>query len=321
MPNYKLGIDIGGTFTDFVLLDETTGQMSFGKTLTTYPDPTLGILKGTKEVLDNANVKADAVKTIVHGTTLVTNAVIERKGAKTGMITTKGFEDVLEIGREMRYDIYDLNISMPKPLIERSLRLGVEERVDKNGNVLTPLSMDDLKRLVSVLEAQKVESVAVCFLHSFANPSHEKMVGDYLTEFTDFHFSLSSEVMPEIREYERASATAMNAYVQPITDDYLKNLEKRLQNVGFQGIIHIMISSGRLTTVEGARKTPIQLLESGPAGGTMAGVFFGKMLNMPDLLAFDMGGTTAKASMIRDLKPEITNQFEAGREKIGRAHV
>ena len=131
MPNYKLGIDIGGTFTDFVLLDETTGQISFGKTLTTYPDPTLGILKGTKEVLDNAKVKADAVKTIVHGTTLVTNAVIERKGAKTGMITTKGFEDVLEIGREMRYDIYDLNISMPKPLVERALRLGVEERMDK----------------------------------------------------------------------------------------------------------------------------------------------------------------------------------------------
>ena len=315
MNTHKLGIDIGGTFTDLVLLEQHSGKVTFAKTLTTYPDPTLGILSGVEEILDKSKLKAHDIETIVHGTTLVTNAVIERKGAKTGLITTKGFEDVLELGREMRYDIYDLNITMPKPLVPRPLRLGVTERLDKNGNILTPLSISDLKTQVDVLRAAEVESVAVCFLHAFTNPEHEQAVGEYLKKNTNFHYSLSSDVMPEVREYERTSAAVMNAYVQPITDDYLRNLEKRLQIIGFQGVIHIMISSGRLTTIEGARKTPIQLLESGPAGGTMAAIFFGKLLSKPDLLAFDMGGTTAKASMIRNLKPEITNQFEAAREK------
>jgi N-methylhydantoinase A len=315
MNSYKLGIDIGGTFTDFVLLEQNTGKLFFGKTLTTYPDPTLGILNGVSDILIKSNIQTVDIQSIVHGTTLVTNAVIERKGAKTGLLTTQGFEDVLEIGREMRYDIYDLNIVMPKPLVPRPLRLGVTERMDKSGNILTPLSISDLEKHVETFKAEGVASVAVCFLHAFTNPAHEQAVGDYLSKNTTLHFSLSSDVMPEVREYERASATVMNAYVQPITDDYLRNLEKRLQNVGFQGVIHIMISSGRLTTVEGARKTPIQLLESGPAGGTMAGVFFGRLMSKPNLLAFDMGGTTAKASMIRDLKPEITNQFEAAREK------
>jgi N-methylhydantoinase A len=315
MNSYKLGIDIGGTFTDLVLLEHNTGHMTFGKTLTTYPDPTLGILNGISDILTKAQLKAEAIDTIVHGTTLITNAVIERKGAKTGLLTTKGFEDVLELGREMRYDIYDLNIVMPKPLVPRPLRLGVDERMDKKGHILTPLSISDVKDAIEIFKAAGVESVAVCFLHAFTNPAHEQAVGDYLKENTDFHYSLSSDVMPEVREYERTSATVMNAYVQPITDDYLRNLEKRLKAVGFDGVIHIMISSGRLTTVEGARKIPIQLLESGPAGGTMAGVFFGRLLSKPDLLAFDMGGTTAKASMIRALKPEITNQFEAAREK------
>jgi N-methylhydantoinase A len=315
MNTYKLGIDIGGTFTDLVLLEQQTGKLTFGKTLTTYPDPTLGILNGISDILMKSQLKANEIETIVHGTTLITNAVIERKGAKTGLLTTKGFEDVLELGREMRYDIYDLNIVMPKPLVPRPLRIGVEERMDKKGHILTPLSILDLKNAIETFKAASVESVAVCFLHAFTNPAHEQAVGDFLKENTTFHYSLSSDVMPEVREYERTSATVMNAYVQPITDDYLGNLEKRLKAVGFNGVIHIMISSGRLTTVEGARKIPIQLLESGPAGGTMAGVFFGRLLSKPDLLAFDMGGTTAKASMIRGLKPEITNQFEAAREK------
>jgi N-methylhydantoinase A len=310
----KLGIDIGGTFTDLVLLYEDAGNILFVKTLTTYPDPSVGIMNGVMEILAKAGIEASQIDTIVHGTTLVTNAVIERKGAKTGLLTTKGFEDVLEIGRELRYDIYDIFLEMPKPLINRDLRLGVSERLDRNGAIVQALDLTEAEAQLQVLAEKGVQSVAVCTLHAFANPSHEQAIGDLLKKrFPQFYFSLSSEVMPEIREYERCSATAMNAYVQPITDHYLQKLEASLQELGFGGKIHIMISSGRLTTVAGARKTPIQLLESGPAGGTMASVFFGKLLEQADLLAFDMGGTTAKASLINRYQPEVTNQFEAGR--------
>lgn len=310
----KLGIDIGGTFTDFVLLNEENGQLQFGKTLTTYPDPTIGIINGIEQLIDKYNLVVADLTTIVHGTTLVTNAVIERKGAKTGLITTAGFEDLLEIGRELRYDIYDIFLNVPEPLIPRNLRFGVEERLNKNGDVLVPINTQKLQDVVDDLVNQGVESIAVSFLHSFTKPAHEKIVSQYLQEhYPNIYCSLSSEIMPEIREFERTSATAMNAYVQPITDEYLQKIEWHLKEMGFNGIFNIMISSGKLTTVEGARKTPIQLLESGPAGGTMAGIFFGKLTQKPDLLAFDMGGTTAKASLIRNSQPEITNQFEAAR--------
>ena len=310
----KLGIDIGGTFTDLVLMDDTTGKLNFAKTLTTYPDPAVGIMTGVQEILDNFHVKIEDIATLVHGTTLVTNAIIERKGAKTGLITTQGFEDVLEIGREMRYDIYDLFITLPPPIVPQHLRVGVKERLDKNGTVLTKLSTKSLKMALERLDTEGVESVAVCLLHSFANPKHEQMIGNFIKKnYPNLYYSLSSDVMPEIREYERTSATTMNAYVLPITDNYLKRIKQQLQDIGFQGIINIMISSGRLTTIDGARKTPIQLLESGPAGGSMASVFFGKLTGLSHLLAFDMGGTTAKASIIHDYKPEITNHFEAGR--------
>lgn len=312
----KLGIDIGGTFTDLVLLNGKNGMLYFGKTLTTYPDPTLGILSGINELLNQHGKAVSEVSTLVHGTTLVTNAVIERKGAKTALLTTKGFEDVLEIGREMRYDIYDIFITMPQPLVPAALRKGLSERMDKDGKVLQRLSLLEVEKTLLQLQKKGVQSVAVSLLHSYANPSHEAAIGKLVAKkFPAITCSLSSEVMPEIREYERTSATVMNAYVQPITNEYLKNLYQRLQQVGFDGTIHIMNSAGRLTTIEGARKTPVQLLESGPAGGTMAGVFFGRMVNKKDLVAFDMGGTTAKASMIRNLQPEITNHFEAAREK------
>lgn len=312
--SYRLGIDIGGTFTDLVLLEEQTGKLFFGKTLTTYDNPANGILKGTIELLDREGIQPSQVSNIVHGTTLVTNAVIERDGAKTGLITTKGFEDVLEIGREFRYDIYDIFLTVPEPLVPRNLRLGVTERIDYQGHVLTPIDMVEVEIQIDKLIAAGCESIAVCFLQSFTNPAHEQAVGDFIKQkYPHVYVSLSVEVMPEIREYERVSATAMNAYVQPITDQYLNNLRDRLRALGFAGTIEIMISSGRLTSLDGARKTPIQLLESGPAGGTMAGVFYGKLTQIKDLLAFDMGGTTAKASMIFNLKPEITNQFEAAR--------
>lgn len=313
---HKLGIDIGGTFTDLVLLDETSSVLYFGKTLTTYPDPTLGILNGVHELLIQHGKSISDVATLVHGTTLVTNAVIERKGAKTALLTTKGFEDVLEIGREMRYDIYDVFITMPKPLVSKDLRKGITERTDKSGRILTKLDLAAAEKIILQLQKKGVQSVAVSLLHSYANNKHERQIGELLRKkFPTMTYSLSCEIMPEIREYERSSATVMNAYVQPLTDQYLKNLRSKLNVLGFEGIIHIMNSAGRLTTLEGARKTPVQLLESGPAGGTMAGVFFGKLVGKKDLVAFDMGGTTAKASMIKNGAPEITNHFEAAREK------
>ena len=312
---YQLGIDIGGTFTDLVLLESTTGKLFFGKTLTTYDNPSNGIINGTKELLTKYQVSASDLTGIVHGTTLVTNSIIERRGALTGFITTKGFEDVLEIGRELRYDIYDIFLTVPEPLVARNYRYGLTERIDYQGNVVEVINEIEINEVVDKLILQGVKSIAVCFLNSFTNSSHERKVGEYINKnYPEIYVSLSCDVMPEIREYERSSATAMNAYVQPLTDQYLGTLSKRLkEEVGFNGTLNIMISSGRLTTVDGARQTPIQLLESGPAGGTMAGVFFGKLTGKKDLLAFDMGGTTAKASLIFDLKPEITNQFEAAR--------
>ncbi len=312
----KLGIDIGGTFTDFVLFDDDSNQLYFAKTLTTYPDPTKGIFNGIKELEDKFGFPVKNLDGIVHGTTLVTNAVIERKGAKTALITTKGFEDVLEIGREMRYDIYDIFLTMPKPLIPRNLRMGISERVDIQGNVVTALDQNAMQTLADTLTQNGIEAVGVCLLNSFANTKHEEAIGNFLSQnLPEVYFSLSSEIMPEIREYERSSATAMNAYVQPITDKYLKDFETQLGAAGFKGSINIMISSGRLTTIDGARKSPIHLLESGPAGGAMAGVFYGKHLKEENLLCFDMGGTTAKACIIYEGKPEITNHFEAGRVK------
>ena len=312
----KLGIDIGGTFTDIVLLDESNSFLYFGKSLTTYPDPTLGIINGVKELFQQYGRRLIEVNTLVHGTTLITNAVIERKGAKTALLTTQGFEDVLEIGREMRYDIYDIFITMPKPLVPKKLRKGLRERINKNGEILVKLNELEAEKIIKQLDKEGVKSVAVCLLHSYANTDHEQKIGKLIAKkFPHLNYSLSSEVMPEIREYERASATVMNAYVQPLADQYLKKLKVNLNILGFEGIIHIMNSAGRLTTIEGARKTPIQLLESGPAGGTMAGVYFGKLIDKKNLLTFDMGGTTAKASIIRNSKPEITNHFEAAREK------
>jgi N-methylhydantoinase A len=306
-----LGIDIGGTFTDFVLRDESTGRIHVHKTLTTPDDPARAVLEGTSELLAMLDLEGRDIVLAIHGTTLITNAIIERKGVKTGLMTTEGFRDVLEIRTEMRYDAYDLKIEFPEPLVPRPLRLGVRERLDKDGNIITPLHLEDVRAVAETFRERGVRSVAICFLHSFKNPNHERAARAFLKEqFPEFSLSISSEVSPEIREYPRTSTTVANAYVQPISESYLKSLETELHDRGYNGHLYLMLSSGGITTAETATRFPIRLVESGPAGGVLATAFFGEIVGRKNMIAFDMGGTTAKSAMVVNGEPIKASDFE-----------
>jgi N-methylhydantoinase A/oxoprolinase/acetone carboxylase beta subunit len=313
-PRYRFGFDIGGTFTDFVLIDTVSGKIASYKTLTTPRRPAEAVIDGWRVLLEQTAANPADVESAIHGTTLITNALIERKGAKTSLITTKGFRDVLEMAKEMRYDIYDLLIVLPEPLVARPLRLEVAERLNGRGEVMEPLRMDDLAGLQSTLQNQGVEAVAVCYLHSFANPVHEQATGDWLRRaLPDISVSLSAEVAPEIREYERMSTTVANAYVQPLTERYLGNLQRDLTQQGFRHQIYLMLSSGGITTLETAARFPVRLIESGPAAGVLAAVFYGDLTGEPNLVSFDMGGTTAKMCVIKKGQPVMSDDFEVAR--------
>lgn len=311
---FKLGVDIGGTFTDFVILETDTNTIRVGKGLTTPEDPSSGVITGTSHLLEQHDLEMSQLQQVVHGTTLVANSIIERKGATTGLITTRGYRDTLEIGRELRYDMYDIFIDRPRPLVPRYLRCEVNERVGADGEVVIPLDMDDVEKQVSNLVGQDVESVAVCLLHSYRNPEHERAIGKYIAgQFPDLPISLSCDVAPEIREYDRTSTTVANAYVKPLVQRYLDRLRSELGDRNLTGQIYIMLSSGGLTTIEVAREHPVRLLESGPAAGAIASAFFGKQLGIKDLLSFDMGGTTAKICLVKDSTPAHAREFEAAR--------
>ena len=312
-PRYRFGFDIGGTFTDFVLIDSESGRIASYKTLTTPHRPAEAVMEGWRILLDEVGATGASIERAIHGTTLITNALIERKGAPTAFITTKGFRDVLEMAREMRYDIYDLLIVLPEPLVARALRLEVDERLNGRGEVVTPLDLDQLEALREKLEGH-AEAVAVCFLHSFTNPVHEQQVGEWLrTNLPEISVSLSHEVAPEIREYERMSTTVCNAYVQPLTERYLKRLQGELIEAGFAHSLYLMLSSGGITTLDTAARFPVRLVESGPAAGALAAVFYGELLGEPNLVSFDMGGTTAKMCLIAKGAPSMTNTFEIAR--------
>jgi N-methylhydantoinase A len=319
LTEYRIGIDIGGTFTDFALLD-ARGRVTFGKVLTTAEDPLVGVLTGLREALDGAGVPVREVVHVLHGTTLITNVVIERKGARTALLTTEGFEDLLEIGREQRYDLYDLEMRMPEPLVRRRLRLGVVERTDHAGAVLQDLDLESLNRALDVLKAAGVEAVAICFLHSYQNAANERRAADLVSAaLPGVAISVSSDVLPEIREYERASTTVLNAYVQPLARRYMGRLREGLAAAGAtQAAVHIMTSTGHLTTTDEAVRLPVRLIESGPAGGCLAAVFHTRHSKVRDLVAFDMGGTTAKASLIHRGQPFTTSEFEAARVVLGK---
>ncbi len=314
MPVIRVGVDIGGTFTDLVFLDED-GNRYFGKTLTTYPDPSDGFLKGLDENIKKFGFAFSDIQTIIHGTTLVVNALIERRGARTALITTKGFRDQLEFGAENRYDSYDLFIDKPAQLVPRYLRFTVRERILANGEVLEPLNEADVRGVLKQIEAQGVEAVAVCLLHSYRNGAHETRIKEIAREeVPHIVVAVSSEVSPEIREFHRASTTVANVYVQPLVGRYLTALEKEFKKRGFTGQFHLMLSGGGTCTVETACRVPIRILDSGPVGGAIAGAFFSKLCNLPSLLCFDMGGTTAKSSLIDNRIPLVATDSEVGRE-------
>ncbi len=282
--------------------------------MTTPDDPSRAVTAGLSTVLAEAGLTPAAVRQIVHGTTLVTNAIIERKGAKTALITTKGFRDAVEIGREHRYDMYDIFLELPEPLVPRRRRLELDERVLADGEVLTPVEPGEVEALARWLVDEKIEAVAVALLHSYRNPDHERRVEAILNEFApDVLVSTSSDVVPEIREYERTSTTIANVYVRPVVTRYLGQLDESLAAMGFEGSLFIMLSSGGICTVETARKYPIRLIESGPAAGAIAAAEYGQRIGMDNLLSFDMGGTTAKACIIDNGQPMTTSDFEVSR--------
>ncbi|HTR83475.1 MAG TPA: hydantoinase/oxoprolinase family protein [Reyranella sp.] len=312
----SLGIDIGGTFTDLVIHDPRDGRAVIWKESTTPDDPARGALEGTKRVLEKAGAGPEQVGRVVHATTLFTNALIERKGAKTGLLTTAGFRDVLEIGRERKYELYDLFIEMPKPLVPRPWRREAMERLAADGSVEIKLDIDAALKEVGELVEQGVESLAICFLHSYANPAHERAIGAAVAErFQNLSISLSSDIAPEIREYLRASTTVANAYIRPLAEIYLERLEQALAASGIPGGLFLMLSNGGLTHVSEAKRAPVQLLESGPAAGALAGAWFGRNAGLERVLAFDMGGTTAKLALVDDGEPLVAYGFEAAREK------
>ncbi|WP_329055608.1 hydantoinase/oxoprolinase family protein [Amycolatopsis sp. NBC_01488] len=302
----RIGVDIGGTFTDLCAVDET-GIVAVGKVLTTHDEPARAVEEGLAALLTDPGV----VEQVVHGTTLVTNALIERKGSRTALLATAGFRDVLEMRREHRYELYDLHLELPAPLVPRHLRFDVPERILADGSVHIGLDEEYVARLGRELAGRGVEAVAVCFLHAFTNPAHEWRVAEILAEVAPgLRVALSSDVVPEIREFERASTTVANVYVQDLTERYLRDLEHRLRRLGITGAPHIMLSNGGLATVDTAARHPIRILESGPAGGALAAASIGP----PDLLAFDMGGTTAKLCLIAGGAPLVTHQFEVDRK-------
>ena len=311
---WRIGFDIGGTFTDFILYDGAENTVRLHKRLTTPHDPSEAALIGLEELTAMAGISLAQVGEIVHGTTLVTNAVIERKGARLGLITTRGFRDILEMGTEQRYDIYDLFLGFPEPFVPRDLRLEVDERMDRDGRVVTALDEAAVRRQASQLARAGCEAIAVCFLNSYRNPAHEQAAGRIVREaLPGLTVSLSSEVVAEIWEYQRFVTTSANAYVQPLMDSYLKRLERELAARGFRGALRLMHSAGGLVSPDTARAFPIRLLESGPAGGGLATALFGALAGHKDVISFDMGGTTAKACMIEDGRAEIAPMIEAGR--------
>ncbi len=311
---YALGVDIGGTFTDFALMNLQSGEVHAAKVLTNYQDLARGVLDGVRQLASRVPDSTAAIERVIHGTTLATNALIQRKGGKTALLVTRGFRDVLALGRESRFDIYDINIELPAALVPRKHVYEIEERIDHTGKVTVPLAAEQAGKVIAQLKTQNIEAVAVCLLHAFKNPQHERALAAlFERELPHVPLSLSSDVMPDIREYERASTTAANAYVQPAIRGYLDRLAQELKRAGIAAPLSIMTSDGGIVSCETANRYPVRLIESGPAGGAMASAFFAQETGIAKAIALDMGGTTAKVCVIDEGKPEHSTEFEIDR--------
>lgn len=312
---YAISVDVGGTFTDFVLFDQEAGTpAAFHKVLTDAERPARAVVTGWREILEMVGATSADVDHAVHSTTIVTNAIVERRGARTALITTRGFRDVLEIGIEQLYDIYDLFAPYPQPLVPRELRCEVDERITRDGEVLRPLDEEAARALVDELAAAGVESIAVALIHAYRNPVHERRLAEIIAEtHPEITVSLSSRVAPLIGEYERTSTVAADAYVKPLLRRYLTDLMEQLRALGYERDLSMMLSSGGITTVEAAMEFPIRLLESGPAAGAFAAGFYGRLAGHEHVLSLDMGGTTAKACLIENGAPTVAGMLEADR--------
>jgi len=309
----RLAVDIGGTFTDVAL---ECGDKQFTiKTLTTKSQPEAGVLAGVDSVLTQAKINPSQVETIIYGTTLATNLLIERRGAPVALVTTHGFRDVVEMRNENRFEQYDINIELPAPLVPRSQRLVVSERIGADGRILKPLNEGEVRALVPHLLEKEIQSVAVGFLHSYRNNSHEQRVREIIcAEAPEIDVTLSSEVSPEMREFERISTACANAYVQPLMSRHLRSLASQLRTQGLDCPLFLMLSGGGITTLETAIRFPVRLVESGPAGGAIFSSFIAKQLGLSRVLSYDMGGTTAKVCLIDDGEPHTSRTFEVARE-------
>ena len=310
---YRLGIDVGGTFTDAILIDESTGETRIAKVPSTPGDPSVGFLEAVERILREGGADAAAVGYLVHGTTVATNAIIEGKLAPCGFITTEGFRDMLEIQRQIRPSLYDLLFEKPRPLAPRYLCFGVPERLDATGAVVAPLDERAVADTARRLKAEGVEALAVCYLHAYLNPAHERRTREIVQEvFPEAVVSLSSEVAPEFREYFRASTTLINAGVRPVVERYLSSIETRLRGAGLRGQLLVMQSSGGVLTFEAARTKPVHMVESGPAAGVIVSAYLGGVLGFDNILSFDMGGTTAKTGLVEQGAPTVTKEYEVG---------
>jgi len=312
----RVGFDVGGTFTDFVL-EDGNGRWHTGKRLTTYPDPSQACIAGLEDLLQEADVGFDELARAVHGTTLGSNIVIERKGEGVALATTAGFRDVLQIGREKRYQVYDLQITKPDPLVDRSWIWEIEERVLADGTVRDPLNEPSAREAIRDISARGVTSLAVCFLHSYLNPGHERRFAALVAEEAPhIVVSLSSDVSPQFREYERTSTTVVNAYLINAVSEYLKTMVAQLSGRGYDGRLFIMQSGGGVATAESMSDLPVRMIESGPAAGALIAAKFGEISGHGDLVAFDMGGTTAKLSLVIGGQPSTVGQFELHKVRL-----
>ena len=312
---FRVGVDVGGTFTDAVLISESTGEIHIAKVLSTPKDPSIGFLTAVTQILKKAGLTTENISYLVHGTTVATNALIEGKTPKTAFITTAGFRDMLEIGRQVRPSLYDLNFEKLRPLVPRNLCYEVRERLDASGNVLLDLDEEGVREIADQLAKEGITSAAICFLHSYLNPTHEERAGKLLEQYAPgLALSLSSNICPEFREYFRASTTVVNACIRPVVADYVRGIEERLKREGMKAELLIMQSNGGVLTFNQAAEKPVYMVESGPAAGVIAANFVGGGLGHSDIISFDMGGTTAKAGLIMKGRPKVTKEYEVGAE-------